>query len=150
MRDEEHGETPILLKSMHKFVKLFLPRFVDASRRLVEKKNVGATDQREGDEETLKLASRHCPDWLLTDFERNTNKIQNMCDVPDRLTSQGCTGPQEIHAGNRDVTFEVEFLRDITDSNLWSPPNTPFGRNRPNERSEQNRLAGAIRPDARE
>jgi hypothetical protein len=150
VRNEEYGEALILLKSMHQFVKLFLPGLVDPSRRFVEKKNVGTTDQREGNEEPLKLASRHYSDWLLTDFQGNTDKTQDMCDIHDRLTSQGCTCPQEIHAGNGDVTFEVELLRDVTDSNLWSPPNIPFGWNRPDERSEQNRLASAVRSDDRE
>ena len=50
VRDEEDGESLIVLQTAHQFVQALLPRLIHSGGWLVEQEDVRIADKREGDE----------------------------------------------------------------------------------------------------
>lgn len=76
MGNKKDGQSPFLLEAAYEFVEPLLTGLIDPRRWFIEQKDVGIADQRESDEQTLKLSSGHGPNRMLGDFKRDANQTQ--------------------------------------------------------------------------
>src|SRR5579875_204242 len=147
MRDEEHGQSLVLLQPMHQFVQALLARLINSGRRLIQQQDRGTPDQGECDQQTVELSARHGPDRLFRNLQGYTNEIQDTYDVRRGIARERGARPQKIHPCDGKITFQIELLRDVTNADLRGPENPAFPWNSADERSEQDGFARTVRSE---
>ena len=144
VRDEEDGQSLLPLQPGHQLVQTLLPRFIDAGRRLVEEEHIRIADERERHEQTLELSTRDRADRLFAGLARHAHQVQRPSNGCARLPGERRARPQEVSAGNGDVSLEIELLWDVPDPGPGNPLDGAVTRDRTDEGSEQHGLAGCV------
>jgi hypothetical protein len=116
-----------------------------ANADAVEQEHVGVADERECDEQALELSPRGRADRLAgLLFEADpAHELRQVISGLHHVTLCG----KQIEAGDRQVAFEIELLRDVADPRSRCPSHATMKRDRTDECLKQHRLPASIRPD---
>src|SRR5512146_1120603 len=147
VRDEKYRHGAGILQPVNHLVELSLPRGIDARCRLIQQQHVGTPEERERDEEALELAARHVTDGCRQHRIRKADGAQRVGLHRGGAAGERRPGAQEITAIERQVPLDVELLGNVAEHRVSRPGDLSGVGQRADQRPQQHRLAGPVRPD---
>ncbi len=125
----------------------FLAGLVNSGRQFIQQENVGIPQQRECDQQALKLSTGESSNRGFRNFGGNSHKRERLRDIFVGDRGQGFSRGQKIARCNRYVTVEVQLLWNIAELYAFRPANRALERNGAYNGPKEHRLPGAVRPD---
>ena len=110
-----------------RFVEGLLPPLVDARGGLVQQQDVRPSDQSDGHEEPLKLSAGEGADGLVGELGSQPHHVEREPSLVVRGARHAGLGAEQVLPGDREVAFDVELLRHVSQPGAFGPADSSFG-----------------------